>query len=298
MRARGDTIDEITKACPALSKHRTTITYILENPIYIGTGIYNGVEIPDYCEPLIDTATFHAARQVSEKRGEGHRTAHPRTVRSPYLLSGLLECRICGNIMFGQTYIKRGTHNMHQYYRCNSRYDKRCGAKMIPKDELETMVIDRLVDAVLHPDILRDLIAEVQRSREGHDQRHAERIASSRSELDALSTRIARVVSAIAEYGHSRALLTELAELEEQQRQAAIRLTEIESQPVSTDYPDPITLSRESIALLHQENPRIQKEILSSFIVSITAERLEDGRIEGSMRYRLPAGELVGVIDL
>ena len=298
MRARNDTLGEIMAACPLLPEDRSSVAYLLRNPIYIGTGIFNGVEIPNYCAPLIDLVTWQAAQAVNQRRSGGRGPNHPRAVRSIYLLGGLINCRVCGLPMFGQHFVKSKTQHSYEYYRCRSNYENRCGARMIPKDELEEMVIGRLIDVVLRPDILRDLIAEQKLIQDGQSERQGERVAAINAELDVLSARIERLVKAIGDHGHSRALLAELAELEEQERQVRVRLAEVESHNIQGELPDPELLSRQSIKLLHAEAPRIKKEILQSFIASITAERLEDDRIEGSMRYRLPAGELVGTIEL
>jgi DNA invertase Pin-like site-specific DNA recombinase len=58
--------------------------------------------IPIKTPRLIDDATFNLVqRTLADKRREGHRegSPHPTTV---FLLSGLLECSLCGNRLYGQ----------------------------------------------------------------------------------------------------------------------------------------------------------------------------------------------------
>jgi len=298
LRARGATLGEIIQDCPLLSRDHTVIAYMLRNPTYIGTGIFNGQEITAYCEPLIDLDTWQAVQRVNQERSTARGPQHPRSVRSRYLLSGLLICRICGRPMFGQSFKHSRTRVRYDYYRCQFAAQNKCSARMIPKMKLESQVIDRLIESVLQPYILKDLIAEQQRSQAATNQRQGPRLAEVQAELGTLQIHLDRLVTAIAEYGHSRTLLVELAALEEQQRQALRRQSEIEIQVDKFELPDPEQLSRQLIDALRGMDVQAQKSALQSIVFDIDIERLSDRTIQGQIRYRLPRSELIGFVEL
>lgn len=295
MRARGASLREIIAACPAFSPERNIVSYILRNTIYAGMLVLNGLEIPDYCEPLVDLATWQAAQQVNQARRLAAGPNHPRSVNSRFLLSGLVYCRLCNQRMFGQSVPKRGKR--YDYYRCHNAAIQKCKARLVKKPPLEDLVIERLIETVLQPDILADLYADHQRTQSERNQRQVSRLEEVQNELAAIKGRIDRVVAAIAEYGHSHALLAELSTLEESQRQAYRRQAEIEGIIPHVELADPRLVSQQSILILRSDDLAGKREVLRSFIIDIEVERLTDS-MQGQLRYRLPLSEFIGFVDL
>ncbi len=78
---------------------------------------------------------------------------------SRYLLSGIIFCS-CGSAMTGHS-AKSGRHF---YYLC-SRSSKQgrdgCGARMLPKDKIERLIIDQIRARVLTDDDLEGLVVLV-----------------------------------------------------------------------------------------------------------------------------------------
>jgi flagellar biosynthesis/type III secretory pathway chaperone len=91
-----------------------------------------------------------------------------------------------------------------------------CSASRIPRRALETAVIQTLSDYILLPDSLTVLLDQ---ERLGSDRRaasRAEALSSLTGERQRLSAQIANLTRAIAERGHSAAMLDRLTQLETQ----------------------------------------------------------------------------------
>lgn len=140
LRAAGHTINEIHRRVN-LYQGAYTSSYrkLLSNSIYIGRLEFGDVRIDDFCEPLIERATWEAVRQ--------HDRLHPKREISAYLLSGLLRCETCGRTMVGNNAGKR------RYYTCNKHnpVGQRCPARMQRCEDLELRVV-RTVRAWLSGD--------------------------------------------------------------------------------------------------------------------------------------------------
>jgi DNA invertase Pin-like site-specific DNA recombinase len=127
------------------------------------------------------------AVQLRSKRKEGQ--AHPRRVSSPFLLSGLLECR-CGGQMVGETQQGRW-----RYYRCNRQKRERTGECTQPKiraDRLEEPILDAILSCVLTPERIAELTEAVNAELNGDDglQAEADRLRQHVAEVEATINRL------------------------------------------------------------------------------------------------------------
>ena len=81
---------------------------------------------------------------------------HPRTVPSFYLLSGLLYCS-CGRGMIGRS----AKSHQYYYYQCNHNCREgkdACNSGLIPKDKIESAVLEQLKEVVLSESNLKELV--------------------------------------------------------------------------------------------------------------------------------------------
>jgi DNA invertase Pin-like site-specific DNA recombinase len=99
--------------------HRTALSYILNNRIYIGEILRNGQTFPGKHSPLVDRSTFDACQDVMH--GRNRRTGNPD---SP-LAGGLFRCAYCGQSITGEHIrrkLKNGGVRHHLYYRCANNH--------------------------------------------------------------------------------------------------------------------------------------------------------------------------------
>ena len=164
-----------------------TIRAILRNPAYVGDAIWNVRSMPKFhrlegdsireidefetkrfrMNPRADWITVRDAHPALVERSTfealRHRAAErpsvPRTRVHEYLLSGLVVCANCGNVMNGmtRTKVKRNGSGVKRYaysgYVCSgSGKSKGCRQISIPRDGLEKAVIRILENEVFSPE--------------------------------------------------------------------------------------------------------------------------------------------------
>lgn len=137
---------------------KTTVHKILTNEAYCGTLVWGGrpghpaihsddppMKVANAWPAIVDRAIFD---QVQEKMASKRpKIVHPRTIPSPYLLSGFLFCS-CGHAMIGRS----AKSHQYYYYACNGSFKQgkdTCSARPLPKDKLEQLVIEQIKHRVL-----------------------------------------------------------------------------------------------------------------------------------------------------
>ncbi len=165
-----------------------SIYYILQNEIYTGTLVWNKspkhlisrgstapthdtIRVEDNHPAIIGQDDFATVQRLLNERAP--EIVHPRTVNSPYLLSGLLYCGKCQSRMT----CTAAKSSKFFYYTCN-KYSKEgksaCSAGPVPKDKLEAFVIERIRENILTEDNLAELVKltneEINKSRDQYDE--------------------------------------------------------------------------------------------------------------------------------
>jgi hypothetical protein len=129
-------------------------------------------------------------------------------VRRPrYLFSGLLTCGDCGG---GYTLVGKvhyGCANLRNRGTCNNRLT-------IRRDVLEETVLSGLRDNLLHPDLVREFVAEYQREfnrlRQGEEAAHA----ATQRELTKVEREITNIIAAVKAGLFAPSMKDELTALE------------------------------------------------------------------------------------
>lgn len=290
LRAQGATLPEILKQVPGLVDTVPSLGRLLHNKTYIGILPYAGGEVPDYCPPLVDLPTWQAAQQVNRQRRERHGYHHPRTVRSRFVLTGLLKCARCGRPMSGRVAFNH--YRSYDYYRCNSgNSGQECGALQIPKAEIESRVIDRLTQELLTPDVLAELYAEMSRQAGQLDAARQHELARLDRNLEDISARLERISAAIEAHGHTDYLLKRLGKLEALQSHLLDRRLEVEaSAPLlalpKLTHPDLEALAASAIQRLAGDHTQ-QAAVLRAFVLEVSAIK-EKSALTGALVCHLP----------
>ena len=152
------------------SKHYSDF---FDNLIYTGIFVYHGQRYPlnweeqgRFCEAYITLEEYFQV-QMNRQRRLPH-VIHPRSLSSPYLLTGLLYCGVCAargasTSLVGQTDKRRPDTRL---YRCATKIRSRgtdCLLPRIPCWKLDEMVINVLKQTVLTTEYVR---AEVNQANE------------------------------------------------------------------------------------------------------------------------------------
>jgi len=288
MRAGGATLGEI-HAATRLHEWNVVYSKMLINSIYKGTYRFGGEDYPGFCEAIVDEETWERAQAVNRERAERHGYNHPRAVRSRFMLTGLLICAVCGRSMNGRMTIQRKPWNdkRYDYYRCSSSNAEYCRAAQIPKEELEERVLQVVTDVVLTPAVLGELQAEVER--QAAQVGDVQRVRRERLEREYAETsgRITRLVAAIRDAGHSRALIDELAGLERRLGEIGMEMGSVEVAVVKmpANLPDNFmeTAARALLEAGDIEKGVILRGFVRRIIVRKVMKSKREGKIEGEI---------------
>jgi len=138
--------------------------------------------------------------------------------------------------------------------------------------------------------VLELAYSEAQTRQAAHAGEYNAAVLSARKTLANLAASVERILSAIAETGHSRSLLEKLTELEHQRDQAQIQLIDLETQ-AAMPLPDLDIdeLVREGLAILERGTFRQKQLFLRSFIRELRVEW--KGEFVGEIEVILPGGE-------
>jgi len=140
---------------------RSTIEYILNNPVYIGDFIFKGEYKTGKHKAIISKEAYQLAQRIIQ----GH--DKPKYSKHLFLFSGIAQCEVCGCAYVGEKKIKKyknGTQKEYLYYRCtgNKGGDCKKKKKYIQENIIEDGFIDILNRIKIPKDyqkIIKDTIA-------------------------------------------------------------------------------------------------------------------------------------------
>lgn len=282
-------IHKETRIFSSLNSYKT----FFSNPIYIGILRFGGETFEDYCEPIVDRKIWDAVQRMLErsalKRQLADPTLHPRRHSASYRLSGLVYCGKCGSPLWGMTSKQRSGSYYYRYACTRAKRNRDCAFKPIPARALENAVIENLHLFFQDPANLQALIEADRQQIEQSASQQKERAKQLQKRLASLRASIARITSAIAESGHSKAMLQKLHALELEETE-----TNADLQTVKRDAPKPApaltapqiaALSKGFAALLRSRDPAVLRQVFQTIIHRITVDRT-DRYIYGSIQLK------------
>jgi site-specific DNA recombinase len=143
---------------------------------------------------IIEESIFEAAKAKRHARSPA--VTPPRLLNSPTLLTGLLKCGKCGA---GMT-LATGKGGHYRYYKCNTRLSKhsgQCDSPAIPMQKLDDLVLQALVDKVVHPDrlkvMLKDLKGQIKQAKSSQNE-HLLTLQKELAELEQATNRLYEAV--------------------------------------------------------------------------------------------------------
>jgi len=152
-------------------------------------------------------------RLVETKRlyGNGGRNGlMNRSADSPYTLTGLLKCGVCGaNLIIISGWGKLG----NQAYGCSQNYRGACSnALKIRRDTLEGTLFKQLQEEVMESQTVEYVLAEFEKQLKAKVGSINEVMDKRRVRVRELEGELGRLVAGMAETGHSKFLVAAIAE--------------------------------------------------------------------------------------
>jgi hypothetical protein len=166
----------------------SSISRILENPVYVGVIHYNKrdasgkkakhnpeeehIFAADAAPAAIDSATYQKVQDQLEKVRSLPTKARTRHLN---LFAGLLRCDHCGGSLYLGTTRKKTKNGtkVHKYYKCRTSDREgrsRCPGMSIREEELMEVVIGHLKELSLDDDALQTMEAELSKKTSGNLQ--------------------------------------------------------------------------------------------------------------------------------
>ncbi len=264
----------------------TQVQKIIKNENYIGIANFGhgdqAVRVENAHPPLIDDALFEKCNSMLKKKD----FVRPKYNNS-YLLSGILYCE-CGAHMVGHS-AKSGKYF---YYVCNDRIKKAsCNLKKIPRDKLESVVINEIRNALITKEnvkkILKEIVSEMKENRSGKNKE----LLQIDSELEDSKRRIGRLLSRLEESDtlHIDDIGPRIRELREKVYTLTNKRIEIESVLRTTVIPKKLTMEESIESMLEMVKEVIE---MKSWNKQVVQDIIQSIRIEGDfakIEYKMPS---------
>ncbi|UCE58436.1 MAG: recombinase family protein [Phycisphaerales bacterium] len=276
------------------------------------------IVVRDAHPALISRRVFEQARQRRESHLSSieQRGKNPRVrlnggtgngQRSRFILSGLLTCSLCGNRYQGVTRNKGrkrvdGSNIATRYYGCGGHITKGkkiCEMNPIPQSELETLVIDAVLD-FYRPYLAkggRRKVAETVKQQAGSESEHFE-TARARTEED--RQRVTQIINNLLDNitPANRDLVDHrLEELTLQQRELETRLDELDQ--LATSKAEMVAIVADAMQFLGGLEFTLRQGLPQEKLVALRQciERIHISKPESEIQVRIktvPAGSLQG----
>lgn len=129
---------------------KNKLWHLLSNPLYVGKVPHKSDVYPGVHTAIVDQNVFDRVQRILTENGR----AGPSLERNRYggVLKGLLRCAACGCAMTHTTTTNRGV--TYRYYCCHVRQSmgkKRCSSEMLPAEQVETFVLDKVRGTLADP---------------------------------------------------------------------------------------------------------------------------------------------------
>lgn len=156
MKARGAPYAAIAEETGLYSANSGSWNHLFSNRIYIGEYEFRGEVFTNIYPPLISKELFDAVqKQLPERKHAMKGRHHPRRKGSTFFLGNIAVCGQCGANMEGK---RVGNYRYYVCSRHNESAELCPDAALIPADEVEEQILQTLLNCVLAPDYLGQLL--------------------------------------------------------------------------------------------------------------------------------------------
>lgn len=154
---------------------------------------------------------------------------------------------------------------------------------MIPAAYLENAVLDAIKDHLLSPSLLLDAYNLYKEKYKERATQHRAKLNAVQDEIKRIDRRIANLSIAIAETGHTRSLLAQLTEQENERDRLAEQLRQISSTADVIEFRDLtedelIEVGKQVWNEIKNGDPRTKQRLIRSVVERIDVVRVDGGR--------------------
>ena len=208
---------------------------LLKNRAYIGEYSFGEHVIEDGMPRLVADDVFEQVqRRFAINKRCGAKTKAELVAQGEeapvYWLTGRMYCLTCGESMEGVSGTSK-TGRTYRYYYCLNQRKKKCSAKTLRKDEIETRVIE-IIESFLHqPDMLASLAVDLADHYRKTHERGDEVLNALEARRRDIEAKLANFVKAIAQgiFNASTAEAMNALEAQKQKLDAAIQTERVKA---------------------------------------------------------------------
>lgn len=271
---------------------KNTVNYLLKNEVYAGFTVFNRVgkgRIENPRESWVRVANHVALISIEdfERAQTMMQNRQPANVggqtRSNQVFTGLLRCGTCDASL--QTCSGTGRGRVYHYYGCRDGLvgKHRCGASRIRADLFDDWMLGELLDRVITPDRMTDIIAEAQEIHCERDKGRQARRAVLVTELRSAEKSRRKIFEILEMHGKDAPnlgdLTVRLRELNERIKRLEGGLTDLENEqalPENMPQVDPEDAADYLRGIvLDCTDPKKLREFVGTFVKAITVGESE-----------------------
>lgn len=265
----------------------------LQKPIEEQTIIKNAIPA------IVSVELWERVNQKLKNRRKNSEKARLRA-KTVYLLSGKIFCSQCGSQISGESYNSRG--RQYAYYKCSGK----CGNRGIPKELIEGIVVEKLIEICFTPEATQRIIAKVKKlylEKKGGIENDVKPL---KEEISSLESKVSNWIDAIGDGVLDRKTLADkIKEANEKKEFLMSQLLQIEmiqSTPEISDEAILNVLNSKKDHLL-SDDLNDQKSVIQEFIDSVKVFFTDDNKLDLDVTVRfdllgMPMVEARGIAPL
>lgn len=194
-----------------------------------------------------------------------------------YLLSSLLFCSLCGSQISGESYTSRG--RKYSYYKCSSK----CENKGIPKELLEKIVIEKLIEICFSPEAVQQIVEKVKKLYKERQSEVADDATPLKEEIALLDGKINNWIDAIGDGVLDRnTLASKIKEANEKKAFLSSQLAQVEIIQKTPEIDDAaiVKVLNDKKTHLLSHNQKDQKAVIQEYVDSINVHFTSDKKLD------------------
>ena len=232
-----------------------TVYKILKNEKYSGTYTMGDEVISNMFPQIITPDLYEKVRKILDENKYGR-----RSIQTDYLLRFKVECGYCGKIASSAGAIS-ATGREFRYYKCDSRKTSRhnCQLRTVPKEFLETLVVDTIVEKMSEPSIMNSLVAELMKAQNENGENNTA-LNMLKKEKVGVDKALENIVKSIEAGLGSKTTHKRMIELEQQQE-------ELEKQIRIEENREIIKLSEKEIRAFYKQALKMEPRMLIACLI-------------------------------
>lgn len=158
------------------------------------------IVIPGGVPAIVDEDTFEQVQQILKARQ--YRSYHSKRNKETYLLSGKIECGLCGCKYVGNRKNSSGRKKPTITYRCNNRGRKTgdaCSNREVNRDYVEQFVMDQIEKAIFNKRMAQIILRDFQRYMRDKNVKRQEKLRQLERLIQECQKKQANVAEILAE---------------------------------------------------------------------------------------------------